>query len=140
MLEAPPLPGQDIHAGVMPEIVWGHGDDLCDCTFQQVGDWTNPYIGRTLRVRLCCIWARLFSEYPQFVQEIPAYYDQNTDRWETDPMDWNVEDSDMPVHIWHRQIAVLTGLSLPEVRKHFEGEQPPKAVADGTGVRLISDG
>ena len=36
----------------IPEIQWKHGDDLCDCTFQRIGFWTNPYLAKTLQVRL----------------------------------------------------------------------------------------
>lgn len=132
-----PKPGQNIHTNEMPEIVWSTGDDLCDCTFQQIGSWTNPYLGRTLRVRLCCIWSHIWADFPEFVQEIPAYYNHNTDRWDTDPMDWNLEGSDMPKHLWHRQLAVLTGLTLPEVRDTFENESPPKAVSDGTRSGIL---
>lgn len=119
------LPGQNILAGEMPEIQWVQGDDLCDCTFQRIGEWTNPYIGRTLRVRMCCIWAELYKEYPQFVQEIPAFYNYNEDRFETEPWMWNGED-DMPVDIWHRQLAVLRHEPLEVIREKFEGLKPPK--------------
>jgi hypothetical protein len=124
-------------AGTIPEIQWVHGDDLCNCTFQRIGEWTNPYLARTLRVRMCCIWADLYRQYPEFVQEIPAYYDENRDLFETESMEWNVEDADMPVHLWHRQIATLTGLSLPEVRDKFAGVPPPDAVPEGTGIKIL---
>jgi hypothetical protein len=118
-------PGQDILGGTIPEILWGEGDDLCDCTFQRIGDWTNPYIGRTIRVRVCCIWAALYKQYPQFVQEIPAWFNGNKHEFVTEPMPWNGE-SDMPRAIFHRQAAVLMGLPLDMVRIKLEGQEPPK--------------
>jgi len=120
-------PGEQIHGGEVPEIRWQHGDDLCDCVFQRIGDWANPYIGRTLRVRMCCIWKELYKEFPQYVQEIPAYYNENTELYEEEPWEWN-GDFDMPRALWHRQLAYMTGLDIPEVREKFENETPPKAV------------
>ncbi len=119
------LPGQNILAGEMPEIQWVQGDDLCDCTFQRIGDWTNPYIGRTLRVRMCCIWAEIYKEYPQFVQEIPAFYNYNEDKFEDIPWMWDGE-TDMPKDIWHRQLAVMRQEPLDVIREKFEGIDPPK--------------
>ena len=60
----------------IPEIRWEHGDDLCDCTFQRIGYWTNPYLGRTLEFRICCSWSKLIELHPElqeFVREIPAF-------------------------------------------------------------------
>src|SRR3990167_2977648 len=71
-----------------PTVHWLLGDDLCDCTFQRVGEWANPYLGKTLRVRMCCIWAELYKQYPQFVQEIPAFYDANRHQWR-DAIPWD---------------------------------------------------
>ena len=123
----PPLPGQDILRGEVPEIQWGQGDDLCNCTFQRIGDWTNPYLARTLRVRVCCIWAKLYQQHPEFAQEIPGWFDPNTGEMKTEPMAWNGE-SDMPRDIFHRQAAVLMGLPLDMVRIKLEGQEPPKGV------------
>ena len=116
----------------IPEIMWEHGDDLCDCTFHRIGSWTNPYLGKTLRIRMCCIWKELYKDYPQFVQEIPAYYDENTDSYEIEPAPWDSEDDDMPVHIWHRQVAFVTGKPLAQVRDELAGQSPPKKVRRGT--------
>src|SRR3546814_2933666 len=127
-------PGQICLAGEMPESRWIHGDDLCGCTFQRIGEWTNPYIARTLRVRMCCIWAELYKQYPQFVQEIPAFYDYNNDRFETEPWEWNGED-DMPAALWHRQLAVMRREPIEAVRRRFEGIAPPK---DRKSTRLNS--
>lgn len=130
-------PGQDILGGEIPEITWQHGDDACNCTFQRIGEWTNPYIARTLRVRFCCIWAELYKQFPQFVQEIPAHWNENEGRFDAKPQEWNAEDADMPKHLWHRQMAVLLGLPLNDVRRVLEGQEPPKATL-GTGVRLVT--
>ena len=29
----------------IPGVEWEYHDDLCDCTYQRIGFWTNPYIG-----------------------------------------------------------------------------------------------
>ena len=71
-----------LFTGQIPEIDWEHGDDLCDCTFQRIGYWTNPYLARTMEVRLCCIWKILAEQNPEIaalMQEIPAYDDYNRD-------------------------------------------------------------
>ena len=116
-----------MHGGEVPEIRWQHGDELCGCVFQRIGDWTNPYIGRTLRVRMCCIWAELYKDYPEFVQEIPASYDWNTGLFQDEPQEWNGEE-DMPESLWHRQLAVMSGMELDEVQEKFEGQLPPKGI------------
>lgn len=85
--------------------VWEHGDDLCDCTFQRIGNWYNPYLGEMLEVRLCCIWAEIYKQYPQFVRI-----------FSTDPAEWNGE-SDMPKALWYRQQAKVRGVPLAEVRE-----------------------
>jgi len=114
-------------AASIPGIEWVHGDDLCDCTFQRIGEWSNPYIAQTLRVRFCCIWEELFKQYPQFVQRIPAYFDGNAERFVSEPWDWN-GDYDMPRALWHRHLAAKTGKVLPEIREEYRDQTPPKAV------------
>lgn len=144
-----PLPGQDILMALetsgIPEMDWKYGDDLCDCTFQRIGMWTNPYLGRTLKVRLCCIWAKLYTMFPECVQEIPGFMDYNDgDKYIPEPAPWD-GDSDMPRHLWHRQAAVQMGLPLPVVRKLLADQEPPKAVskkkvqphADGSVPRKV---
>lgn len=136
------LPGQDIlcllaTAGI-PEVTWEYGDDLCDCTFQRIGTWSNPYIARTMRVRLCCIWMEIYKEFPEYVQEIPASWNENTKQFDAKPIPWNAEDADMPTHLWHRQVAVELGIPLSQARKVLAGKQPPKAVK-GTGVRMLKE-
>ena len=133
-----PLPGQDILALLdtagIPEENWTHWDDLCDCTFQRIGMWTNPYVGRTLKVRLCCIWAKLYAMFPEYVQEVPAFMDYNKgDAYSAAPVAWD-GDTDMPVYLWHRQLAVQMRLPLETVRKLFAGRSPPKAVLGGKKV------
>lgn len=123
-----PMRGQDILALLssgIPEEQWTNQDDLCNCTFQRTGDWANPYLGRTQRVRICCLFAELYDQYPQFIQEIPAYRDENTGEWESKPREWDGED-DMPEAIWHRQLAVKTGMPLEDIREVYEGQSPPK--------------
>jgi hypothetical protein len=139
----PVIPGQDILAVLetagIPEENWVHGDDLCGCTFQRIGMWTNPYIGRTLKVRLCCIWAKLYAMFPECVQEIPAFMDYNNgDRYIAKPAPWD-GDTDMPKALWHRQMAVQMGLPLEDIRRILDGQEPPKAV-DATGVQSHQDG
>lgn len=114
----------------IPEIQWDHEDDLCDCTFQRIGWWTNPYIGKTLEVRWCCTWKKLMEMFPElhpFIREIPAFDNYNQGRYEFEPHEWD-GDSDMPRSIWYRQLATQEGLSLPEVRHRYDHLNAPKAV------------
>ena len=90
---------------------WDAEDDLCDCTYQRIGYWNNPYIGETLEVRFCCVWAEFEKQYPQFFR-----------RTQIEPAAWNGE-SDMPKSIWHRQIAAFEGISLEGARS-IAGEAP----------------
>ena len=110
----------------LPEIKWQHNDDLCDCTFQRIGEWTNPYIARTMRVRFCCVWAEILKDYPQFVEEIPAFYNYNTEEFQDEPFEWDSEDADMPRALWYRQIQTITGKPLEEVRERFHDKEPPR--------------
>ena len=136
-----PLPGQDIlgllATSGIPEDPWFHGDDKCDCTFQRIGDWTNPVIGRTLRVRLCCIWAKIYAQYPEFVQEIPAYHNIKTNEYVNEPQDWNAEDWDMPRYLWYRHLAAKYGRPLSEIREKCKDMEPPKRLPPGTGQHII---
>ena len=104
--------------GMIPEIEWKHGDDLCDCTFQRIGMWKNPYLAETLEVRMCCIWAELYKQFPQFVRTIPGYFDDNAGEWITEPMEWNGE-TEMPRALHFRQVSRKLGVSLDEAREHF---------------------
>lgn len=118
----------------LPEVHWLQGDDLCDCTFQRIGDWTNPYLGQTLRVRLCCIWEEIYQQYPQYVERIPAYYDSNRHKWVREPQEWDSDEADMPLPIWYRQIAARTGKTLEQVRREYRGREKerPKRLPRGT--------
>lgn len=88
----------------MPAEEWDVNDDRCDCTFQRIGYWTNPYIGETLEVRMCCIWKELYRQFPEFVRVTKH-----------EPAEWNGEDN-MPKSIWHRQLANHLGISIAEAR------------------------
>ena len=127
-----------IAAESLPDVHWLYGDDLCDCTFQRIGSWSNAYLGRTLRVRMCCIWAELYKAFPQFVQEIPAYYDANRHKWEVVPCDWDSKEVDMPLPIWYRQLAVQTGRSVADIREEYSkrASERPKKLTKGKGRRL----
>lgn len=121
-------------AGI-PEIHWLPDDDACDCWFQRIGEWTNPYLGRTLRVRLCCLWGELYKQYPQFVQEIPAAYDVNRHKWVREPAEWDSEDVDMPRPIWYRHLAQQQGRPVGDIRQEYSKrrKERPKAVPKGAG-------
>ena len=118
---------QSLHPTEMPEFTWTHGDDLCDCTFQRIGEWTNPYLARTRRVRVCCLEDRMLDGNEDLVQDIPGFFNDNTWLLETEPWVWDGED-DMPEHLFMRQTAIIQGLSLDETRVKFEGVEPPKGI------------
>ena len=102
---------------------WEMHDDLCDCIFQRMGSWYNPYIGERLDVRLCCIWADIYKSYPQFVKVT-----------KTEPAEWNGED-DMPAAVWHRQLANHLGMPVAEVRGL--GLEPPRGKPRAEKSRLF---
>lgn len=105
--------------GVLPESWWTNEDDACDCTFQRIGMWTNPYLAETLEVRMCCIWKALYEMFPDHVRTTPAYLDQNAGEWVTEPREWDGE-YDMPTAIWHRQEARRTGRTVAEMRRELQ--------------------
>ena len=112
----------------IPEIKWEHGDDLCDCSFQRIGFWTNPYMAKTLEVRMCCIWADIYKQSPEFVREYNAFTDYNNgDIPVTDPWEWN-GDTEMPRSLWYRQLATKYGRPLSEIRDRMGDQQPPQGV------------
>lgn len=123
--------------GEIPEVLWELGDDLCDCTFQYIRDWTNPYLGRTRRIRMCCLFKEFEKQYPWLFEEIPAYYDHNEAAYIPALMDWDSENSDMPRALWYRQVAAKTGDSLERVRDRLRGQTPPGPVPRGTGRKGI---
>lgn len=111
-------------------LEWNVDDDGCDCTFQRVGWWANPYLGITQEVRLCCAWAFLFEQFPAmqaFMRVTEGWRDPNTGSVRTDAAAWDGE-VDMPRAIWHRQRARIEGLSLAEVRVKYADQSPPRAV------------
>ena len=83
---------------------WNVNDDLCDCTYQRVGYWNNPYIGETLETRLCCVWAEFEKQWPQFFR-----------RTQIEPTEWNGE-TDMPRSLYHRQLSKSLGVEVSEAR------------------------
>lgn len=107
----------------LPDVQWKMHDDLCDCVYQRIGMWTNPYLAETLEVRMCCIWAEIYKQYPQFVRTVPAFWDYNNDEWVTEPAAWNGE-TDMPASMWHRQLARALNVSVSEARAM--NIEPPK--------------
>lgn len=104
--------------GLIPEEYWDVNDDRCDCVFQRVGLWTNPYLGETLEVRMCCIWQELYQLFPQHVRMIPAFWDDNVNEWVDGLREWDGE-SDMPQSIWYRQMARKEGISVSEARDKY---------------------
>lgn len=116
---------QALAVGSLPDIQWQVGDDLCDCTFQRVGWWTNPYLAETLEVRMCCIWAELYKQFPDLVRTIPAFWNYNQNEWVTETQDWNGE-TQMPRALWYRQLARQQGRPLPEIRAEYQNQEPPQ--------------
>jgi len=114
---------------------WLVGDDKCDCTFQRIGEWGNPYIGKSLQVRLCCIWAELAKEYPQFVQEVDCYWDRNRIEPVIGAQPWDSEEMDMPLDIWYRQLASEQNRPLVEIREEYRLKQHlrPRKAKRGAG-------
>ena len=128
MLEALLLTGQ------IPEIRWEQDDDLCDCAFQRIGWWTNPYIARTMEIRLCCIWKILIEQNPEIaglVRDIPAYDDYHENRWVSEPAAWNSTGHDMPRALWYRQLSVQENKPLEQVRREYDHLEPPRKVSRG---------
>jgi hypothetical protein len=106
---------------VLPEDTWETHDDLCDCTYQRIGFWTNPYIAETLEVRMCCIWRELYQLFPQYVRNTAAFYDYNKDEWVSEPMEWNGED-EMPKAVWYRQLARREGITVAQAREKYSSQ------------------
>tara|TARA_R100000306_G_C4378391_1_gene143035 strand:- start:3650 stop:4051 length:402 start_codon:yes stop_codon:yes gene_type:complete len=125
--------------GEIPEIRWEHGDDLCDCTFQRIGYWTNPYLARTLKIRLCCTWKVLAEQNPEIaalIQEIPAYDDANRARWISEPAAWDSQDHNMPRALWHRQLSIQQDKPLEQVRREYDHLEPPHRVEYGYPAKV----
>lgn len=121
----------------LPDAIWMTGDDLCDCTYQRVCQFTNPYLAETHELRFCCLWAELAKDYPQFVRTIPAFWNYNIHEWETQPREWDSTETDMPTDIWYRQLARKTGRPLAEIREEYQHrkDEKPRAVAESRTVQ-----
>ena len=99
---------------VEAQETWSVQDDLCDCTYQRIGYWYNPYIGETLETRLCCVWAEFEKVWPQFFRRV-----------QHEPAAWNGED-DMPRAVWNRQLAAKFGRPLADIREDYANTEPTK--------------
>jgi len=110
-----------VFSGVFPDNFWNNQDDLCDCTYQRIGMWTNPYLAETLEVRLCCMWAEFEKQHPQFIRRTPAFKDGNARAWVADPAEWNGE-TPMPKSLWYRQMALKEDRPVSEIRAEYEGQ------------------
>lgn len=147
--EAPPLSpalqeamGVALLAGILPDMAWLHGDDQCDCTYQRIGLWSNPYLAETIEYRWCCIWKTLLERMPElrpFCRETHAFWDDNTASWVEAPLKWDVvlqaDDGpdvagDMPLYLWYRQLARQTGRPLADIRREYSQRtaERPRAV------------
>ncbi len=113
--------------GMFPETAWDVNDDACDCVFQRIGFWTNPYIGETQEVRLCCIWEELYKLFPQHVRRTKAFYDYNANEWSPGPRQWNGE-ADMPPSIWYRHVANRDNITVAEARERYAHLSPPVGI------------
>jgi hypothetical protein len=111
----------------IPEFQWEHEDDLCDCSFQRISYWMNPYIGETEKIRLCCLYKELEDSFPHLFQHIKGYWDDDEREWITGQMEWNGE-NDMPRALWNRQLSIREGLPIEAIRKRTRLLEPPKGV------------
>jgi hypothetical protein len=109
-----------------PEVRWVHGDDLCDCTFQRIGEWMNPYLGKSMTIRFCCVWEKFREQWPDLFMDMNGYWDENDQEYK-EAIEWNAE-YEMPRAIWYRQIQALTGKSLPDIRDEYGSQDPPQGV------------
>ena len=124
-------------AGEIPGVQWLQGDDGCDCLYERIGAWTNPYLGQTHQIRLCCAWDAIAKAIPGVeaaVQTLPFYYDNNR----IDPQthqEWDSEEMDMPLGLWYRQLAVKTGMPVAAIRQEYQRRQDerPRKVPKGAG-------
>ena len=122
--------------GSLPDVEWQHDDDLCDCTFQRIGMWKNPYLAETQEIRLCCIWAEFGKQFPDFVRTIPGYWNENTGQWITKPSEWDGE-AEMPKAIWYRHLARKQDRPLAEVRAEYAGKDELRPKGRGASIPLV---
>lgn len=127
--------------GNLPDTEWEVHDDLCDCTFQRIGLWKNIYLAETLEIRLCCVWAELAKQYPQYVRTIPGYWNPDTKEWITEPREWNGE-AEMPKALWYRHLARKLGRTVSEIRSEYaeRDELRPKGYGEPIPLILVLDG
>ena len=118
-----------LESSELPDAFWSTEDDLCDCTYQRIVQFTNPHLAETHEMRLCCMWAVLSKDYPDFVRNIPASFDLNTRQWVTVPEEWNAE-FDMPKAYWYRQLARKEGITVAEARSKYadRDDERPRGV------------
>ena len=105
--------------GGLPDVDWDNQDDLCDCTYQRIGMWKNPYLAETQEIRLCCIWAELGKQFPEHVRTMPGYWSPDRQEWLTAPREWDGE-TEMPRAIWYRHLARKLGRPLAEIRAEYQ--------------------
>ena len=105
----------------LPDAVWTNQDDKCDCVYQRIYQTRNIYLAETHEIRLCCIWAELGKQYPDFVRTTQGYWDPNNQEWITQPQEWNGE-TEMPKAIWYRHLARKFGRSLEDIRAEYAGK------------------
>jgi len=125
-----------LQAGVFPSKFWDIQDDLCDCIYQRIGSWTNPYLAETLEVRWCCIWAELYKQFPQFVRVTPAFQDGNTKQWVKEPQDWNGE-AEMPKAIWYRHLARKLGRPIEDIRAEYAEKDHLRPKGRGDAISFL---
>lgn len=119
----------------IPEFNWEHGDDLCDCEFQRIGLWMNPYLGVTDKIRFCCLYKELEDSFPHLFQHIKGYWDDDENEWIMAQMEWNGEE-DMPRALWNRQLSIREGLPIEVIRERTIFQSPPKGTPDRLGEKL----
>ena len=130
---------RDALAGELPGVQWLQGDDRCDCLYQRIGEWRNPYLGQTHQIRLCCAWDAIAKAIPgvaQAVQTLQGYYDSN--RVEPQPLrEWDSDEMDMPLGLWYRQLAVKTGRSVADIRAEYRHRlsERPRKIATGAKTK-----
>lgn len=93
---------------------WDNQDDRCDCEYERIGYWFNPYIGAIQEKRICCIDKWMAEKFPEIAQFFR--------RTQVTPAEWNGETT-MPRAIWVRQQANHLGVSIAEARD-LVGEAP----------------
>ena len=122
--------------GSLSEVTWNGLDDGCDCSFQRVGFFTNPYLAETLEVRFCCFWAEWHKEHPEWVRTTPAFREYNRNEWVTEPADWNGE-ADMPSALWYRQLARQQDRPIAEIRAEYQHRDSERPKGRGQPVPFI---